>query len=910
MLGESILRRTAQRLTVAAIALHAGSAAFAGDGVYQEQGGLLVVEFESTDAGGQWKHEKLVPGHTGTGYIRWDGPDHFGSPGHDPFAVDFDIYDGGIYAFRIRNHHDHPDSTEENDVWVRLDGGPWVKTFSGVKDQWTWATNHEFHDDKPPAEYDLSPGRHRIEFSGRSHNFRMDRFHLYRLGHPHGQDPSQPESPCDVENRPPVARVRVTPDSVSPDDMGQTTFTLDASGSFDPDSEQSLSFRWRVPRVEYVEGTGPSSPVAKVRLSYTRFAIPVRLTVTDDAEEPLSDRAYEIVNLLGEEGELSGEPVAWHPLQISFHGPTTDENGVGPHTFLDYRLNVTFTGPSGSRYVVPGFYDGDGHGLGSGNVWSARFSPDEGGLWRWEASFRSGPNVAIDLAPDAGHPIGFDGATGEVVVFDRDLDAEGFLSKGRLEHVGGHYLKFRDGGYFLKGGTDSPENFLGYAGFDDVQDNGGIGIIHRYEPHVNDWRPGDPYFVSNLTGVTSKGIVGALNYLSSVGVNSIYFLPMNLGGDGQETCPFVGYSQSNFDKTHYDVSRLYQWNQLLDHAQRKGIMLHFVLAETESGNENWLDDGELGVQRKLFFRELIARFGHGLAIKWNLSEENDFTIPQLKAFATYIRAVDPYDHQIGVHTHPNNFKDYPDLLGDPTFTSTSIQYSPDYAGAFVEEWRRKSKDSGHKWSIELDENGPASEGLTDENAEELRRRILYDIYFSGGQVEWYAGYHSLPLGGDVKMEDFRTRSEMWGYMRIAREFMERELPFWEMEPADPAPDGREPALRRRRGVRQGRRGVRHLPPERRGGRQDRPERDGREVRRPLVRPAHGPLRGRAQAPHGRQALAARDGAQRARRGLGVPHPPRRTELIQCGAARRPAGRPDQRPAAGAVGVVAPEPGPW
>ena len=32
-----------------------------------------------------------------------------------------------------------------------------------------------------------------------------------------------------------------------------------------------------------------------------------------------------------------------------------------------------------------------------------------------------------------------------------------------------HYLKFVDGGYWLKGGADSQENMLGYADFDNTQ---------------------------------------------------------------------------------------------------------------------------------------------------------------------------------------------------------------------------------------------------------------------------------------------------------------------------------------------------------------------------------------------------------------------------------------------------------
>ena len=46
----------------------------------------------------------------------------------------------------------------------------------------------------------------------------------------------------------------------------------------------------------------------------------------------------------------------------------------------------------------------------------------------------------------------------------------------------------------------------------------------------------------------------------------------------------------------------------------------------------------------------------------------------------------------------------------------------------------------------------------------MRRRALYDVYFSGGNIEWYLGYFPLPPGGDLRTEDFRTREEMWDYM--------------------------------------------------------------------------------------------------------------------------------------------------
>jgi hypothetical protein len=75
---------------------------------------------------------------------------------------------------------------------------------------------------------------------------------------------------------------------------------------------------------------------------------------------------------------------------------------------------------------VPGFFDGDGGGS-AGDVWRARFTPDAAGVWSYQASFRSGPNVAVDLDPTASPPAAFDGAACTFEVADPVPDARGFL---------------------------------------------------------------------------------------------------------------------------------------------------------------------------------------------------------------------------------------------------------------------------------------------------------------------------------------------------------------------------------------------------------------------------------------------------------------------------------------------------
>jgi hypothetical protein len=77
-------------------------------------------------------------------------------------------------------------------------------------------------------------------------------------------------------------------------------------------------------------------------------------------------------------------------------------------------------------------------------------------------------------------------------------------------------------------------------------------------------------------------------------------------------------------------------------------MLHIVTQETE--NDQLLNGGALGNQRKIYYRELIARFGYHLAITWNLGEENTNTDSQRKDYVDYFNSLLAYNNLIVVHT--------------------------------------------------------------------------------------------------------------------------------------------------------------------------------------------------------------------------------------------------------------------
>lgn len=478
-------------------------------------------------------------------------------------------------------------------------------------------------------------------------------------------------------------------------------------------------------------------------------------------------------------------PTALSPLELSFRGPWASETGTSPNPFVDLRMTVRFDGPGGRSLLVPGFFDADGAKGDSGNRWAVRFLPPVPGTWTATVLMRRGSNVATNTNPNAGsaEPI-LNGRSRTFQVAPTRPRATGFYRVGTLRDAGKHHRKFEFGPYFLKAGTNSPENFLAIRCLDDVTKSGGEGLIHSYEPHVQDWRPGDPVLDRGNVTDDGRGVIGALNYLSDAGVNSLFMMVMNLGGDGLDVYPFLGPKRRSFEKTHYDTSRLRQWDQIFTHAQSRGLSLSLVMNETEIDNELWLDNGNLGTERRIFYREMIARFGHHPAIRWNICEENDFSLSQLDAFASWIKSLDADEHAVAIHNNPNDLALFQSLASNPNFDAASLQFDPNQADAQVEQVREWTKQSGRPWIVDADEQGPWQIGVTDQNSTDTRKRILYDALFSGGGVEFYFGYHDLPLGGDLNLEDFRTRQGMWDAVRHARSFMEGHLPFWDMEPHD------------------------------------------------------------------------------------------------------------------------------
>ena len=490
--------------------------------------------------------------------------------------------------------------------------------------------------------------------------------------------------------------------------------------------------------------------------------------------------------------KIDGELKKWHKVTLTFDGPQSSESSE-PNPFLDYRMDVTFTNGA-KRYVVPGYFAADGTAgetsATSGNKWRVHFSPDATGTWNYEVSFRKGNNVAVSDYITSGVSAGFfDQFRGTINIQNTDKTGRDHRAKGRLSYVGKHYLQYQETKeYFVKGGADSPENFLAYSDFDGSFKNDGIkdNLIKTWQPHVQDWNTGDPVWKNGK----GKGIIGSLNYLASKGMNAFSFLTMNIEGDDSNVYPYTGYNE----RLRFDVSKLDQWEVVFDHADQLGLFMHFKTQETE--NDQLLDGGKLGVQRKLYYRMLIARFAHHLALNWNLGEENDvfkeLNDPDhnlVKSYAEYFYDNDPYSHHIVIHTYPwDHNAVYPKLTGSQSkLTGASLQLHPKDVPAFTKKWVNLSASQGKPWVVANDEQGDHRTGVLpngySSNHKLVRNMSLWgNLMANGSGVEYYFGYE-YPQS-DLTCEDWRSRSEMWDYTRYALDFFRKRVRFWEMKNFD------------------------------------------------------------------------------------------------------------------------------
>ena len=464
---------------------------------------------------------------------------------------------------------------------------------------------------------------------------------------------------------------------------------------------------------------------------------------------------------------ISGELRQWHKVTLTFNGPQASETDSSPNPFTDYRMTVTFTHESGApRYEVPGYFAADGDAANtsatSGNKWRVHLSPDKTGRWNWRASFVAGPGVAITAGARPGRRWRRSTAPPARSRSRRRTRPHPTSARsGRLQYVGKHYLRFAGSGeYFLKAGPDSPETLLAYEDFDDT--------AHAQDgaPHLRAARPGLEDRRSHvgrrqgqgadrrhqLPGVErhERDVVPAVQRrgrrrqrlalrrsrrqvpLRRVQAGSVADRLRSRPGARASTCTSSSRSRRTTTArlapaaVAVDAAERRRWwrrrRPRRGRAPSRAGACRSGAGEGRGGGGRRpgrrpcavrsLDCGDTGRERRLYLRELIARFGYELALNWNMGEENTQTTVQQRAMAQYIHDVDPYDHIVVLHTFPNQQEDvYQPHLGQTLLQGLSLQNSWNAAHQQTARWVRGSAAAGVPWVVANDEQGSASTGV-------------------------------------------------------------------------------------------------------------------------------------------------------------------------------------------------------
>ena len=481
---------------------------------------------------------------------------------------------------------------------------------------------------------------------------------------------------------------------------------------------------------------------------------------------------------------VTGELKKWHSVTVTFDGPTASESDTT--TFLNNRLNVTFTNGSKS-YIVPGFFAADGNaaisGAASGSKWRVHFCPDATGTWTYAASFRTGTNIAIDPSATAGTADAtIDGATGTFDIAATDKVGPDLRGKGMLKYVNKHYLQFAETGeYFIKGGCNSPDNFFAYADFDNTP------ASHSYTPHTTDWSAGD-----SLWNNKGKGILGAINYLSSVGLNSQCVRVFNRPGATGDVFPYVDSGSAPWTNTaaleKFDCSKLDQWEIVFEQMTKKGLLINMSMAQP--GNSSYFEFAEglmsstdpFALSRKLFYREMVARFSSHCALTWNIIEatdQNNMFSPdqtmslsgqQMLNFGAYIHSIDPYQHPVvcGTDVGNNNPLYIPVLSGDTSGSINGISIVNDQHEAYQYPgfyWQQKSVKPYICFQDQV-LSGVNLDSASDTTIAIWRIDVLWPQILNGG-----SGVEFNVKNQGRAMENFRDYDKLWNQVAIAPRFM-------------------------------------------------------------------------------------------------------------------------------------------
>lgn len=297
----------------------------------------------------------------------------------------------------------------------------------------------------------------------------------------------------------------------------------------------------------------------------------------------------------------SGQPIPevgkHKTLELVFTAATTPAN-----PFDTYLLKLEVTDPAGEKFSVDGFYDGDGQGGQSGQVWKARLCPYRTGTWSWKTV----PGDAADSA--------ISGLSGQFTCTESG-DQGGLVAQGR-------HFKLQDGDHFYPVG-----NFL-----DQVS-------------HLPLWS----YLGEETTDAQRDAIIARQRDFHDSNKYMFYMSNHSDASDdyGEYVTPWVGNHLSS-DKSRMDLARWRLYDEYLRRMKDNGLLAYMSIFEDgKPGNYGDLPESD----RNRLLRYVMARtsaYSHlwyVLCFEW----QEAWTREEVNRAGAYLQAHNPWKRLVSVH---------------------------------------------------------------------------------------------------------------------------------------------------------------------------------------------------------------------------------------------------------------------
>ncbi len=307
-------------------------------------------------------------------------------------------------------------------------------------------------------------------------------------------------------------------------------------------------------------------------------------------------------------------------LELVFQASTTPAN-----PFNTYLLKIELTSPTGRVFTIDGFYDGDGNGGQTGNIWKARIAPDETGIWDWRTVPGDAPDAALN------------NLSGQFEV-TASGDVGGLVANGK-------YFQLQTGKpIYLVG------NFLDFTS-------------------TTYWRFTHVYMSENNNDTNRNWVISRHQDFHTANKINVYFANKGDYDGSYPTTPWVGNATTN-DKAKMDLAR---WKKYDDYIRRFKDSTMFAEMWFFADNSNF--GGLSPANKERLFRYAMARtsaFSHTLYVI-ALEYQEGWNEDEVMAAANYIQNHNPWNRLVSVHMLQQS-------IWPATFTTPPLNFIASQAG--------------------------------------------------------------------------------------------------------------------------------------------------------------------------------------------------------------------------------------